>query len=118
VFLTASDIDALSRELQMTNDDFTAAYCRQVEAPDGLSRLSLREKSNCDCVFWKDDGCVVYKARPFQCRAFPFWPSLLASRAAWEAAALSCPGMGQGTLHTKEEIERLDWEAGVHTHTR
>ncbi|MDR0376307.1 MAG: YkgJ family cysteine cluster protein [Spirochaetaceae bacterium] len=105
VFLTAPDIEALSRELQMKTDDFTAVYCRRIRGPDGSLRLSLKEKANYDCIFWKD-GCSVYKARPLQCRAFPFWPSLLASPAAWKAAARSCPGMGQGVLHTKEEIER------------
>jgi Fe-S-cluster containining protein len=105
VYLTGPDIVALARELRMKNDDFIAAYCRRIEAPGGCSRLSLREKSNYDCVFWKD-GCEVYNARPFQCRAFPFWPSVLASSTAWEATARSCPGMGQGALHTREEIER------------
>jgi Fe-S-cluster containining protein len=104
VFLSRSDLDALSFELKMKNDDFIAAYCRWIGTPDSFFQLSLREKSNYDCVFWKD-GCTVYKARPRQCRSFPFWPSILESSGMWENAALSCPGMGKGILHTKEQIE-------------
>jgi Fe-S-cluster containining protein len=104
VFLSRSDLDALSFELEMKSGDFIAAYCRWIGTPGGFSQLSLREKSNYDCVFWKD-GCTVYKARPLQCRSFPFWPAVLGSPGVWESAALSCPGMGKGPLHTKEQIE-------------
>jgi len=104
VFLSRPDLDALSAELGMESDAFIAAYCRWIGPPGGFSQLSLREKSNYDCIFWKD-GCTVYKARPRQCRNFPFWSSILESPGAWENAALSCPGMGKGPLHGKEHIE-------------
>jgi Fe-S-cluster containining protein len=104
VFLSHSDLDALSAELKMPGDDFIAAYCRWAGPPGGFFQLSLREKSNYDCIFWKD-GCTVYKARPRQCRSFPFWPSMMESPAVWENAALSCPGIGKGPLHGKEQIE-------------
>jgi Fe-S-cluster containining protein len=117
VFLSRSDLDALASELKMTSDNFTAAYCRWI-GPPGFSRLSLREKSNLDCVFWKD-GCTVYKARPCQCRSFPFWPAILESPSAWENTALSCPGIGKGVVHTKEEIEtRLREQLGEAIITR
>ncbi|MDR0452627.1 MAG: YkgJ family cysteine cluster protein [Treponema sp.] len=112
VFLSRPDLDALSNELEMKNSEFIAVYCRWIGAPGEISRLSLRERSNYDCVFWKggcnggaDGGCSVYKARPRQCRSFPFWPSVLESPEIWENTALSCPGMGKGALHTREEIE-------------
>ncbi|MDR1411499.1 MAG: YkgJ family cysteine cluster protein [Spirochaetaceae bacterium] len=104
VFLSSPDLDALSGELKMKTDEFIAVYCRWIGAPGGFFQLSLREKSNLDCIFWKE-GCTVYRARPRQCRSFPFWPSVLESRAIWENTALSCPGMGKGPLHTREEIE-------------
>jgi Fe-S-cluster containining protein len=104
VFLSRPDLDALSVLFNMADGDFITAYCRWIEAPGGVSQLSLREKSNYDCIFWKD-GCTVYDARPKQCRTFPFWPSVLGSPDAWESTAASCPGMGKGALHTKEQIE-------------
>jgi len=70
-----------------------------------MESLSLKEKSNKDCVFW-DRGCSVYEVRPMQCSAFPFWESILASSGSWEIAAASCPGMNNGELHTENEIEQ------------
>jgi Fe-S-cluster containining protein len=92
--------------------EFIEGYCRWVPNLDGGGRrsrkLSLKEKANYDCIFWKN-GCSVYEARPLQCRTFPFWPSMLESSQSWAAssAAMSCPGMGKGTLHPMEEIEAI-----------
>ena len=86
--------------------DYTAfikTWCRWVAFDHGRERLSLREKSNFDCVFW-NDGCSVYQTRPLQCRAFPFWDSVLSSLQAWEAAGINCPGINNGELHDGEEI--------------
>jgi Fe-S-cluster containining protein len=83
---------------------FVETYCRWIPAEAGMERLSLKEKSNFDCIFWKD-GCSVYQARPLQCRTFPFWPSILDSPASWKIAKSGCPGMGRGRLFSREEIE-------------
>jgi Fe-S-cluster containining protein len=88
----------------MDYTDFMEAYCRWVPSGGGEERLSLREKSNYDCIFWKT-GCSVYAARPLQCRAFPFWQSILYSSASWNAAKTGCPGMDQGVLVSREKIE-------------
>jgi len=82
---------------------FINAWCRWVPFDRGRERLSLREKSNFDCIFWKD-GCTVYQVRPLQCRAFPFWDSVLCSPQAWEAAGIGCPGINSGELHDGQEI--------------
>jgi Fe-S-cluster containining protein len=87
--------------------DYTAfikAWCRWVPLTRETERLSLREKSNFDCIFWKG-GCTVYKARPLQCRTFPFWDSVVCSEEAWNNTGKSCPGINTGTLHEKEKIE-------------
>jgi len=92
---------------------FIETWCRWVPYTPGRERLSLREKSNLDCVFWgadigdgaPDDGCSVYDARPLQCRAFPFWDSVMCSRGAWERVGKECPGMDSGRLYTREEID-------------
>jgi Fe-S-cluster containining protein len=87
----------------MGYNDFVETYCRWVDDAGG-ERLSLKEKSNFDCVFW-DKGCKVYQARPRQCRAFPFGEGIVASPQAWEIAASGCRGMGKGSLHSREEID-------------
>lgn len=83
---------------------FIERYCREVPINDNL-RLSLKEKPNLDCVFWEGGGCGAYLYRPLQCRSYPFWRSHMASPQSWKALESSCPGVGKGRLHSKEEIE-------------
>jgi Fe-S-cluster containining protein len=92
------------RFLKIEPDEVRERYCRVVDV-SGFKRLSLKEKLNFDCIFWADGGCTIYRARPFQCRSFPFWSSNLISEEAWQSASLSCPGIGRGVLHSKREIE-------------
>jgi Fe-S-cluster containining protein len=97
-------MNKLASELKMDNDSFLSAYCRWVERGRGVEFLSLKEKSNFDCVFW-NSGCTVYQSRPLQCRTFPFWDSILCSAEVWETTAGSCPGINSGPLRSYEEIK-------------
>jgi Fe-S-cluster containining protein len=91
----------------MEPETFIAAHCRRLWR-DGGEILALKEKSNYDCVFWQE-GCTVYQVRPLQCRTYPFWSRILASRAAWDAEAAECPGMNHGELHSADEIRSLQF---------
>jgi Fe-S-cluster containining protein len=104
VYLSKKDIAALTKALQSPYDEFVQIWCRWTPIGGGQEILSLKETAQNDCIFWKD-GCSVYTARPTQCRTFPFWPSLLASHDAWKQAAATCPGIGQGQLHERKNIE-------------
>lgn len=104
VFLSKKDVLILAVTLQMEYNKVIETYCRWVPGTRGEERLSLKETTDYDCIFWQN-GCSVYKGRPLQCRTFPFWPSILVSPDAWNRAAASCPGMGTGRLHTQGEIE-------------
>ncbi len=106
VFLSDLDINRLAQALQMHYTDFIETYCRWIPAGGGYDQLSLKERSNYDCIFWKD-GCTVYDARPLQCRTYPFWSSIVLERESWEAVKAECPGIDQGQWHSKEEIEEL-----------
>jgi len=106
VFLTEKDLNKLSSALKMDINRVISAYCRWVTDRNGDEVLSLREKSNKDCILW-DSGCTVYPARPLQCVTFPFWKSIVASEQCWEIAAETCPGMNLGELHTRAEIEKI-----------
>ena len=103
VYLSENDLSRLAHESSMSYDHFITAWCRWIPFTAGRERLSLKEKSNYDCIFWKD-GCTVYNARPLQCRAFPFWDSVVCSKEAWDAAGKSCPGINSGKMHSGEEI--------------
>jgi uncharacterized protein len=105
VFLSGSDCDALCGILNLGREELLRIHCRSVDM--GLARrVSLKEKPNLDCIFWENGGCSVYEARPLQCRSFPFWSSCVSSREEWDLHAARCPGMGRGTLHARDEIDR------------
>jgi len=112
VFLSEKDASLLSSALNMGFKSFTETYCRWVPSENGKFQLSLKEKSNYDCIFWAEkpvEGCMVYAQRPLQCRAFPFWPSIVNVKKNWEITARDCPGMGKGKHHSLESIgEWLD----------
>ena len=102
VFLSKNDLSQMASAMKMSKKRFAEKYCRTVDL--GIAkRLSLLEKDNNDCIFW-ENGCKVYEARPLQCRTYPFWPAIMASRSDWDAEGRECPGINQGRLHTKEEI--------------
>jgi len=106
VYLSQKDINKLSSALKIDANGVISEYCRWVTDINGDKVLSLKEKSNNDCILW-DYGCTVYQARPIQCVTFPFWKSVIASEKCWEIAADDCPGMNSGELHTKEEIDKI-----------
>jgi Fe-S-cluster containining protein len=104
VFLSNEDIEKLTTETKMDKKSFINTYCRWVIDWQGNEVLSLKEKSNKDCIFW-DALCTVYKARPLQCITFPFWESVVSSKQSWEVAGSGCPGIDKGTLHSAESIK-------------
>ncbi|MDR2964459.1 MAG: YkgJ family cysteine cluster protein [Treponema sp.] len=108
VYLSENDIEKLIAKLETDRDSFIGLYCRLVKNWNGNKTLSLKEKSNKDCIFWESKkGCIVYGARPLQCKLFPFWESILFSKDSWKMASESCPGMNLGKHYSKEEINTL-----------
>jgi len=106
VFLSQKDVNKLSSTLKIDVNGLINVYCRWVTGINGEQVLSLKEKSNNDCILW-DSGCTVYQSRPIQCVTFPFWESIIASKQCWEIASSGCPGINSGELHTKEEIDKI-----------
>lgn len=101
VWVQAEEAAALASELGLGLPEFLGRHTRRVD-----DSLSLREEADGRCVLFEPgSGCRAYAARPRQCRTWPFWPRLIASRANWEREAADCPGMGQGELYGREEIE-------------
>ena len=105
VYLTEADLDAASKEMGVDRDTFISLYCRLVDF--GMYYLvSLRERSDYDCIFLTDKGCAIYKARPVQCRTYPFWKNVMESEESWKNEGKSCPGIGKGNVIPNKEIER------------
>ena len=104
VFLSYNDLTNLLEHTGLERDVFMKRYCRAVYL-HGEYRLSFKEKSNYDCIFWNNKGCEVYPNRPLQCRSFPFWPENLTDRERWDYVGQSCPGINRGAVHTPDEID-------------
>ncbi|MBD3236162.1 MAG: YkgJ family cysteine cluster protein [Candidatus Eisenbacteria bacterium] len=99
VFLREEDIRTLAEHLGLSRHGLLETHC---EPQDDCYVLRNRPGA---CVFYDDDrGCLVYEARPVQCRTWPFWPYNL-RRKNWEEAAEFCPGCNRGALHPREAIE-------------
>jgi len=105
VWLNDQEIKALAEELKISEQEFIKKYTKSVKG-----RLSLKEKlPHYDCIFFKDKKCTVYKARPKQCRTYPFWNNVTCSKEAWEAEKQICEGIDHkdSNLYTEEEIDSL-----------
>ena len=70
--------------------------------------LPLKEiRDNGECIFLKENKCSVYKARPIQCRTWPFWSENMNTKA-WNNDVVNfCPGIGKGKVISKEKIEKI-----------
>ncbi|MFO0810128.1 MAG: YkgJ family cysteine cluster protein [Gemmataceae bacterium] len=102
VWVTPDEIAALAEYRGEPVPELTAMYTRRSHG-----KVTLREKSNGDCIFWdRTHGCTVYAVRPAQCRTWPFWESTTATPEEWAAIQPGCPGAGHGELITAEEITR------------
>jgi Fe-S-cluster containining protein len=103
VWVNAEEIAALAAEVGMETSAFEKKYVREIGV-----RKSLNEKANYDCVFFdnKTRKCKVYRARPRQCRTWPFWDSNLRTPEAWAETCRVCPGSGTGPLVQLESIEK------------
>jgi uncharacterized protein len=104
VFLSREDLGRLLRRLGLDFKSFYREYCTLVDTGTGMA-LSLRETPGYDCVLWAKEGCRVYEDRPLQCSTYPFWASIMDSKASWRDEARSCPGVGAGELRSREYIE-------------
>ena len=101
VWVTRSDLARIAAYLGVDEAALLDTSVRRVGR-----RLSLVERPDGDCVFYRD-GCTIYPVRPRQCRTFPFWPENLTSRRRWERVAEECPGTGHGRLWSRGEIELM-----------
>ncbi len=89
VWISQREIEEMAETLQISVKEFIQQYTREVDG-----NFSLREfPRTYDCIFLRDGKCLVYKARPKQCRTFPFWPENLDSKDAWEKCANRCEGI-------------------------
>ncbi len=110
VWLSDEEIITLAKNLSLTTDEFLRRHAHTV---DGMWTLNERlTPEGYDCVFLQRDDqgkamCTVYKARPAQCRTWPFWPDNLKREGDWQRVAKKCPGVNKGTFYPIEKIRVL-----------
>ena len=76
-----------------------------VSLSGGQRGLRLRDDGR--CILLRADGrCRAYETRPSQCRTYPFWPEIVASRATWRGEAKRCEGIERGSVVPVRWIER------------
>ena len=79
VWVTEKEMEAMALFLKISVQEFMQKYVRRV----GQRYSLLESKKTYDCVFLKDKKCLVYGARPLQCRTYPWWPQILTSEQPW-----------------------------------
>ncbi len=101
VYPTLEDVGFAARHLDMSINSFTETY---MELHDG-QYVFKNEGDN--CIFYGENGCTIYDARPIQCRTFPFWKTNLKSHYRWKLIEEECEGIGKGKLFSMDEIEAI-----------
>ncbi len=100
VWATDKELSAIAKVMKMSDKAFRAKYVRTY-----YRRTSLVEKKDTkDCIFLENGKCRIYSVRPTQCRTWPFWKSNIDTPEDWSDAAVRCPGINRGKLHSHEEI--------------
>ena len=102
VYLSKKDIKKLSKFMKLEINNFLNLYCDET---NGFTHFK-EEKKNGDCQFLLNKKCTVYKARPTQCRTWPFWSENMNSKTWNTEIANFCPGIGKGKIISKFIIEK------------
>ena len=92
------ELQDLADATNLSRAEFERSYTRAIVEEDaaGAKKTHLVLKQTPDdrqCIFLNGSKCSVYKARPTQCRTFPWWPQHLVSDYDWRLAAKDCEGI-------------------------
>ena len=110
VWFSPEEGKAMAAALGLGEEEFLRRYTRRIGVRRSLNER--RTEFGYDCIFLDRTSipgkavCGLYRARPSQCRTWPFWAENIESEEAWAEvkARTPCPGMGQGRLHSFVEI--------------
>ncbi len=101
VYPSLEDVGFSARHLELSVNAFTETYME-------LHKGQYVFKNDGDnCIFYGQNGCNIYEARPTQCRTFPFWKDNLKSHYRWKIIEEECEGIGKGKLFSYNEIEAI-----------
>ena len=103
VYLSNKDILRLSKFTNLRFKDFINLYCDET---DGFTHLKEINK-NGSCQFLNKKKCSVYKARPTQCRTWPFWSENMKAKTWNDDISKFCPGINKGKRINKKKIDKM-----------
>jgi Fe-S-cluster containining protein len=85
----------------------------QISTEAGLATIALKKNDDGDCIFLKDDLCMIHEIRPGACASFPFVFTRDSAGINWGLSAMKeiCPGLGEGP--DVKESDLLEIAAGV-----
>jgi len=92
VWVSEEEAAAMAATLEISLPLFKRKYLRQRDNRYALVEKKISE-DNYACIFLNDKKCLVYKARPTQCRTFPWWKENLTTEESWKLAANDCEGI-------------------------
>lgn len=111
VAFTETEGREMAASLGVGEDEFYRRYAHRMRhGKRGWSLNEVKTEHGYDCVFLDRESepgkalCRVHRARPMQCRTWPWWPENLKSKRAWAQAAKRCEGMNQGPIVRVEDI--------------
>ena len=125
VTVTGRDIARISQGLGLGSDevikafDFYLAFGEEtpaglrdiptVKTERGLAYIALKKLENGDCVFLKDDLCMIHAIRPAVCMSFPFVFQDIDDEKTWGLSAMKeiCPGLGSGPVVDVSDLREL-----------
>ena len=103
VYLSEKDINRLSKFMKLSTGNFIKLYC---DMTDGYNHLKEINK-NGECQFLINKKCTVYKARPNQCRTWPFWKENMNAKKWNNEIKKFCPGVGKGKTYDVKTIDKF-----------
>ena len=103
VYLSNKDIIRLSKFTKLKYDDFIKLYC---DKTDGFTHFKEKKNSS-KCIFLDKKKCSVYKARPIQCRTWPFWKENMNTKKWNNEISKLCPGINKGGKFSKKDIDKV-----------
>ena len=126
VTVTGSDIVRIAAVLELNPNEMLKALDFYVVSDDesipvglekfpsiategGLSFIALKKMENGECVFLKDQLCMIHPVRPVVCRSFPFVFDDSDGQRTWGLSAKKeiCPGLRTGPQVSEIEITEL-----------
>lgn len=105
--VTDQDIQRLAAALGLSQEDFRSRYIDgQVSPEECDGDVVLWRMRSRPCPFLKDNKCIVYEARPDECRGYPylFEPKFSFRTLGMIERTFSCPVVYQVFEELKEEL--------------